>query len=766
MTKSNKQSKKAVPAAPPAPKVGKIPTSPASPEEIIKNPLTGRIKNSIAKSKNRLNFAVPFLSSFALELLNKKTISKIEDKRIITRFEDSSLISFDLKTLRELLELGFEIRYDNSIHLKLYITDDDAYVSSSNLTKSGFEDNVELSVKTDASNISHCVAMFNEIWEKCAENALTENLIAQKWYAYEFLLKRAKFGEAIKKRGDVRGVSISHPCDVLWSERNKFGINLANLIDEIFDQGIDPKIARLALEANKQREKIKRNLIENNPRFWGSIYYDSDKKGTLLYELAHGYEHQLAGTGLIDSQFLEVFRHDDFEKVISYIYPESIGRKPWNLWDTDEFLEFCNGIFDFKIPQYKEVLPIRLASYFYPDRFLSIFNLEDLEEICLIMSGSGVHVQWRQETGTNHDATLGDRLFYCNLTLLKAMKSLPFDNYTKSGIAYRILYATRLYKRQKAGEKYEEILNACETAWEKDLFEKGRDLFVRLKIIDDAARLETLGKIAIAQKTDRPTDQANLTRIAKSDEPEGVRVEAINNLTDQAVLADLVENDKSERIRLAAVAKLTDQTVLAGIVRTNSRYTVRAAAVQNITDQAILAEFAEINEEWGEEGDYEEWKEENWRVRAAAVGKLTDQKVLANFAKNDDSSPVRAAAVRNLADQKLMARIAKKDWDWGVCVAAVENLTDIKLLADVAKNKSRVAGSHASRAAVEKLTDQAILADIAKNGEDWSACEKAIGKLTDKAVLSDIAKSDQSESKYRRKAVTERIKNLSRSVRK
>jgi len=146
-------------------------------ETIIKNPLTDRIRNSIINSKERLNFAVPFLSSFAVTIMDKQTLSGIQDKRLITRFDDSSLTSFDLPTLKTLLDLGFDIQFDNTIHLKLYITDYDTYVTSSNLTKGGFESNVELTVKTDSTNNQNCIDIFSEIWTNCSDNKLTNDLI-------------------------------------------------------------------------------------------------------------------------------------------------------------------------------------------------------------------------------------------------------------------------------------------------------------------------------------------------------------------------------------------------------------------------------------------------------------------------------------------------------------------------------------------------------------------------------------------------------------
>lgn len=131
---------------------------------IFKNPITDLIKESVKTSKDKLNFAVPFISSFSLTILNANNTTFIKDKRILTRFDDSSILSFDLPTLRQLIDLGFTIRYDNSIHLKLYIMDNDVYVTSSNLTKGGFEDNIELTTKIDLSDTQYCSAIFEELW--------------------------------------------------------------------------------------------------------------------------------------------------------------------------------------------------------------------------------------------------------------------------------------------------------------------------------------------------------------------------------------------------------------------------------------------------------------------------------------------------------------------------------------------------------------------------------------------------------------------------
>jgi len=428
-------------------------------ELIIKNPLTEILRNSIINCNERLYFAVPFFSSFAITLLDKDSTFQILDKRIITRFDDSSLASFDLPTLQTLLGLGFKIQFDNSIHLKLYITDDESYVTSSNLTRAGFENNVELTVKTDLKNTQNCIDIFNEIWVNCSENILCTNLIKENWGKYEILCKREKY---VKKEFGSQKAS---PIKVN-------GIGYQKIIYEIFNQNIDySHLNSLAFEANRLREKSKEKLKK---KFDHLIFYAPKdhalRRSTLFYDFVYGYEVKLASTGLRDKQFKSVFLHSDFEKVINYFLPENLGLNPWNLSDQDEFQEFCNGIFDFEIPQYSEAIPIRLASYFYPEYFIPIFRLDHLKVVCEAL---GL---------TTSTYTKGDKLFIYNSFLSNKMKALPFNNYIKSNISYRILFTIELYTRLIEGESYEDIFVSYKESWKRDLIESGKELLTRMKV--------------------------------------------------------------------------------------------------------------------------------------------------------------------------------------------------------------------------------------------------------------------------------------------
>jgi len=426
---------------------------------IFKNPITDLIRESVKTSKDRINFAVPFISSFSLTILNSNNTNSINDKRILTRFDDSSLSSFDLPTLRQLINLGFSIRYDNSIHLKLYIMDNDVYVTSSNLTKGGFEDNIELTTRIDLSDTSNCSAIFEELWLTSSE--LTKQLIEDNWGKYEILNRRENYNKKTKKQLKIEHLTVDN-------------LDIKAIINAVYNLTNDYIVnaPTLAFESNKVRENTKDRLKNG---FQTDIFYASEghkqRRNNLFYEFVYGYESQLAGTGLREAQFQAVFEHNDFRKVVEYLCPEIIGLKPWNLNDKDVLREFCNGIFEFDIPQYKEAIPIRLASYFYPQYFYPIFKLEHLQKIC-------------DAFGLSTDAeSYGERLFVYNSFLTEEMKTLPYNNYIKSNISYQIMYIVELHTRLTNGEHFDAILNDYNKIWIKRFIKSGLDILKQLNIV-------------------------------------------------------------------------------------------------------------------------------------------------------------------------------------------------------------------------------------------------------------------------------------------
>jgi hypothetical protein len=430
-------------------------------EQILLNPITDIIKKSITETKGKLKIAVPFISSFARKIINEKNSQNILDKRLVTKFDDRNINTFDLPTLEYLLDFGFEICYNNKIHLKLYITDNNTFVTSSNLTNGGFENNIELTVNVDSQSFENCEQVFENLWKESKPNKITKDLINQNRDKYEVLKKRQKF-EKLKITEVKENFNIGK-------------LNIQLLIDKIFNSKEDHSwVLERTYETNKKRNEIK-NIVKSQ-KFDTSLYYSPKghpkRYNNLYYYFVYGVESKLAGTGLREAQFKDSFEHQDFKDVIGFLIPESIGLEPWNLNDKKDLFNFCNGLFDFNIPQYSEAIPIRLASYFYPEYFLPIFKLNHLQKVC---DALGIETEAK---------TKGERFYAYNLFLKDKMKDIPFDNYIKSGMIYQLLYSVELFKRIESGEDFELIKKSYKKQWIKNYVEKGKTILESINALE------------------------------------------------------------------------------------------------------------------------------------------------------------------------------------------------------------------------------------------------------------------------------------------
>jgi hypothetical protein len=430
-------------------------------ETILTNPITNSIKELAGIGTKQLLIAVPFISDFASKLWPSTILLNIGDKRLITRFDETNITTFELATLKNLIQNGFKIRYCNNIHLKLYQNENEAIITSSNLTKGGLEDNFELSVKVIDERVKDCLRIFLELWNR-NQNEITLELIELNWDKYLLLKKR----EALKKRG----INI-----VVKSEPVKLGsLDIEQLFNAIVNQNMNYSFQNnIALSANIRRNQVLKRIIEG---FDTLILYAPEnhplRRDNLFYDFVYGYEKDMAGTGLREQQFKDAFTHNDFKSVIWFMLPESKGMAAWNLSDPEEYFQFCNGIFEFNIPQYSEAIPIRLASYFYRESFVPIFILNHLQKIC-------------ESLGLSTDAeTKGERLFAYNSFLEQKMRTFPYPNHIKAHLIYQLLYTIKLYERLQNEEAFEDIIKDFGKAWEQGLIEHGRKLLRRMKVIE------------------------------------------------------------------------------------------------------------------------------------------------------------------------------------------------------------------------------------------------------------------------------------------
>ena len=164
---------------------------------ILLNPITNHVLDSLSKCKEELLIAVPFISRFAKSILTQDDLVKIKSKKLITCFDEHNLNSFELETLKYLIENNVEIIFNNNIHLKLYLFDNEGIITSSNLTKSGFEDSIELTSTIESVNIEKSRTLFNQLWKQSENNIITLELIEKNYPKYLLLKKRTSY---IKKK--------------------------------------------------------------------------------------------------------------------------------------------------------------------------------------------------------------------------------------------------------------------------------------------------------------------------------------------------------------------------------------------------------------------------------------------------------------------------------------------------------------------------------------------------------------------------------------
>lgn len=385
----------------------------------LTNPIDPTFKDATDKS-NSIDIAVPFLSvSTVKRLFDKRKIQNLSSKRIVIKLDDSHSISYDLAAVKHFLECGFSVRFDNTIHLKLYILGERVFISSGNLTDGGLKNNFELTVETTEEE-SKVQSIFEDLWSRNSSNEVTLSFIEQNWEKYLFLKK--KFPREKIASPVIKEIILSPDEEALIEAvlvRQTEWIRHFKLIGLV----------------QKKRNTLIKKITDTG--FKREYFYapvgDKYRNKSLFYEFVYGTEKKLAGTGLRESQFKDVFTDSKFEMILYYLYPQYKNPNNfWNLEDNSELLRFCQGLFEFDVKSFKETLPIRLANYFYPEHFLPIFNLGHLGEICANLGF---------KSSSNDRAT---RLCEYNLFLKNRLKDLPYNNFIKSTILYRLLYTLKV----------------------------------------------------------------------------------------------------------------------------------------------------------------------------------------------------------------------------------------------------------------------------------------------------------------------------------
>lgn len=429
---------------------------------IISNPITSQFLDSLNSTSQKLNLAAPFMSDFIKQIL-PKDVASIKDKRIVTKLDESYLYTFHLDAFSYLLELGFEIRYNNDIHLKMYLMDDEGFISSSNLTKAGFEDQVELTSTINSSSIPKCYSFFEELWN--GSEAFDPEILDEKYPVFLLLKNKENFKKLRKKKDKPELVVL----------KNK-DFSLEGFISELISDDHHWRFRKKHTKSAEQdRIGFTKKILTNGfkTEYFYSLIDGHLDRSCLHYIFAHASESHIAGTGLNADQYKAVFTDPKFEEAVSYIYPPIIGEPQWNLEDDDTFLEFAHGIFQFDIKNYKEVMPIRLASYFYPSHILPIFKLDHLKNVASVF---GYEPKAK---------TTGEKLYQYNKIITDELKLYTRDRYDQSDIFYHLMFGKNLLASIENGKTLSDVTKNSKQRWIKDYTKKAYDILLKLGSIED-----------------------------------------------------------------------------------------------------------------------------------------------------------------------------------------------------------------------------------------------------------------------------------------
>ncbi|MHA2030951.1 MAG: HEAT repeat domain-containing protein [Candidatus Kariarchaeaceae archaeon] len=260
--------------------------------------------------------------------------------------------------------------------------------------------------------------------------------------------------------------------------------------------------------------------------------------------------------------------------------------------------------------------------------------------------------------------------------------------------------------------------------------------------------------------------QAELKKIAVSNENEFIRGSAIRKLLDQQILEKLAINDPNSFIRTEAALKIVDQKKLAIIAETDPSPDVRRSAISSLENLELLKQICledlddHVRETAVKQLNYScqdilsrvATEDPNWMVRHAAIWKIRangeNDDVLHKIAREDSHEEVRKAAVDRLTGENLLHDIVMKDLSEKVKLSGILKINKNQaLLSDIAVNCT---ATKIREIAVSKIDNQNLLKIIAVEDRNRWVREQAVNNMISDGdgleYLTKIAMNDSDEN--------------------
>jgi len=283
------------------------------------------------------------------------------------------------------------------------------------------------------------------------------------------------------------------------------------------------------------------------------------------------------------------------------------------------------------------------------------------------------------------------------------------------------------------------------------------------------------------------TDPGILSRLAFSDVPGDVRLNAVDKITGQSYLNRIATRAKDKSIRKRAIAKLNDPALLIPLAKNDPDRDIREAAISAVPDQKVLKDLA-LDDSLDKD------------MRKFAIGKTTSQSMLMEIFQTLPDANLRRAALENITEPTILAGIVRADKEFYFRETALRKIKDAVALKNLQRklekaarssNKKKpgaflmekallmemvcehITGYNKKKAANKRFQSifseiteknmtpelQRILFDIARHASYYSTRGLAVEKITDQEFLGEIAGTESSSSI--RKAAVKKISEQS-----
>jgi hypothetical protein len=332
---------------------------------ILKNPWDESLYNLIKNSKNKLLIISPYIKANAINFMLESYNGNTKSVRVLTRFSISDICdgASDLDAYKMLIKQDIPVRCVTNLHAKVYLSENEVIITSSNMTMTGLLSNLEFGVKlTNKKLISEIEEYFNLIWQKAEElkevhiERCAEILASNK----EILLEIKNKNKSISKEKIV-GTRIRYPITRKRTRKTIKFIEIEKPKIRVVSHGLP--LMGIESQAMQNEDKSTINKIGKTDKIDNAVNRNINNQieGNALEIATTINAHEVEDANLAGIDYIRlraIIKNVYYELITSTTSPEEIFIKHCNYQDYNNIFSLLNcfyKVYGFKAIEYPRV---------------------------------------------------------------------------------------------------------------------------------------------------------------------------------------------------------------------------------------------------------------------------------------------------------------------------------------------------------------------------------------------------------------------------